>query len=94
MTTTDLTKAGAALRAWREGAGKEQAALARELGVAPPSLCDWEYGRRRPSSDNALVLDAMSGGAVPVSLWGYPQAVLDAVSAIAARNAGDVAAEG
>ena len=51
------------IRAYRRDTGLTQAQLARRLGVAQPTVCNWEKGRSAPSHRTALKLAAMIGRA-------------------------------
>lgn len=51
------------IRAYRRDMGLTQAQLARRLGVAQPTVCNWEKGRSAPSHRTALKLAAMIGRA-------------------------------
>jgi DNA-binding transcriptional regulator YdaS (Cro superfamily) len=46
-----------------------QADLADKLGVDQTLVSKWLSGHRRPNVDNALAIERLTGGAVPVESW-------------------------
>lgn len=83
--TPHETMARAALQAWLDGPGPErtQAALARTLGIAGPSVNGWVMGRSRPEPHLRLSLEILTG--IPASDWDTDdeRAVVERVRALA-----------
>ena len=86
----ERTKAGAALRAWREGAGKEQAALARELGsrgitvnCVAPGFIATDMTAALPDEQQKALL-----GQIPLGHLGQPDDIAHAVAYLASPRAG------
>lgn len=52
-----------------ESTGGTQSEFCRRFGFAPPMVCEWVNGTRRPGRDNALALEAATGGQIPASYW-------------------------
>ncbi len=69
--TTHETRARAALQAWLDGDGdgpeRTQAALARALGIAGPSVNGWVLGRSRPEPHLRQSLEFLTG--IPAGDW-------------------------
>mgnify|MGYP002127194432 FL=1 len=67
--TPHETRARAALQAWLDGDGPErtQAALARALGIAGPSVNGWVLGRSRPEPHLRQSLEILTG--IPAGDW-------------------------
>ncbi|MEV7264010.1 helix-turn-helix transcriptional regulator [Micromonospora aurantiaca] len=70
--TTRRAANGAAIKALREALGKEQAALAAEVGVGSTHLSNIEAGRRQPSPVLMGRIAAVLG--VPLAAITYPVA--------------------
>jgi predicted transcriptional regulator len=62
-------RAGKVLRDWRSAQGLSQATLAEMLDTDQPRICKWERGYWEPTVQEAILLDEMSKGAVPVRAW-------------------------
>lgn len=69
----------ALLSRWRaaEPAERSQVKLAASLGVRQSAVSEWESGSRRPDFANALVLERLTGGAVPAESWGHDAATIE-----------------
>ena len=61
--------------------------LAKQLGVSHPTWSDWESGKKTPDLDNALKIELLTNGAVPLEEWGYVREAEDARKVFAARLA-------
>jgi hypothetical protein len=64
--------AGATLHAWRTSSVYPLPYLTATLGVRPLRWLSWERGAERPTLDQATALEALTRGALPVDVWGYP----------------------
>jgi transcriptional regulator with XRE-family HTH domain len=62
---TEMRSLGDRLRRYRMDRALTQAALARELGVDPWTLLNWEHERCRPSRVHQARVDAVLGLALP-----------------------------
>lgn len=69
----------ALLSRWRaaEPASRSQVKLAALLGVRQSAVSEWESGSRRPDFANALVLERLTGGAVPAESFGHDTATIE-----------------
>jgi transcriptional regulator with XRE-family HTH domain len=56
---------------WREAAGLTQNDVAARVGVTQSRYSDWERGHGKPALNNAIRLEEISEGAVPLELWGF-----------------------
>jgi DNA-binding XRE family transcriptional regulator len=72
------------LSAWRKRSGRSQWDIARAIGVRQATLSDWERGSKHPHIDNALRIEEISNGEVPVRSWRTvaPTAPVEALEAI------------
>lgn len=60
-----------ALRQWRKDHEVSQRRLCKEMDVAARMLHEWEFGAKIPNLHNALKLEWLTEGVVPIELWGY-----------------------
>lgn len=66
-----MAKPGKALKRWRKGRGLSQTEAGKLM--SPPvfqgTWAAWETGRKPPSLGNALELERLTEGAIPVRVW-------------------------
>lgn len=69
-----MAKPGETLKRWRDAKGLSQDEAAKLLD--PPSTqgtwASWELGRKPPSLGNALGIERLTDGAIPVREWVPP----------------------
>lgn len=65
----DHATPGAALRAWRESAGKTQTECAASIGVSQPAWADWEADRRSPHTTHAFAIEDLTQGVVSARVF-------------------------
>ena len=78
----------ALLKAWREGQvpPASQLAVGRRFGVSQPIVAEWEKGPRRPGLETAVVMESVTGGAVPVEAWGYERSLVESMAVLVDRR--------
>ena len=74
------------LKDWRAASGMTQTAAAEKLGVRPATWSEWESGARQPGRDLAILLEDMTGGAVPLESWSENAGVAEAMAQNVARR--------
>ena len=67
-----ITRASTKLTKWREERDLSQTALAKTLGVAQPTVSDWEAGRKTPRTKHVLAIAKLTKNAVPLADWLAP----------------------
>jgi transcriptional regulator with XRE-family HTH domain len=89
-TSTKTLTPGEQLRAWRKSAQKSQSDIASAVGVATPTVCEWESGHRTPRLEHAVAIERATDGGVLVDAWGFDAGALREFAATrAAREAND-----
>lgn len=70
MYGSGMKKPGRLLQLWREEAGITQADMGKRLGGLTRSYMSLlENGRSAPSIQTAIRIQAMTKGAIPVTVW-------------------------
>lgn len=54
---------------WLKQEGRLQRWVAQRMGVHPSAVNRWVAGTRRPNSHQALALEELTSGMVPVTSW-------------------------
>lgn len=65
------TGRAAPLAAWLAKTGMSQADFANAVGIHFTAVCRILKNQRRPTKQKAQKIEALSGGAVPASIWGF-----------------------
>lgn len=73
-----LSRAAVLLRAWREGEGLSQNAIARRLGTDRDTYVRWELGGGLPKVRFAVAIEDLTG--IAVRWWLEPQRAAEVAS--------------
>lgn len=74
------------LKQWRDAHGLTQKEAAGAIKVTAASICDWESGKKAPTGDNLIRIEAATEGAVPIESWCIDPVVVEAMRAVLVRR--------